>query len=114
MSIVLTEAAKSRIATQMDLSGETVLFFCATSKGCGGNGYQMGFITPEEVEATDLIIDLGESRKFVVDAESMSKLAGTVVDYVEDGLSGSFKFENPNAAGSCGCGNSFHTEQACS
>lgn len=114
MSLIsLTENAKARIVTQMEQAGESTLFFCTTSKGCGGNGYQMGFIDADEIESSDEIIDLGENRKFVVDAKSVLLLAGTVVDWVEDEFSGSFKFNNPNAAGSCGCGSSFHTEQPC-
>lgn len=114
MSLIsLTESAKARIVSQMEASGETTLFFCTTSKGCGGNSYDMGFIDPEEIEPTDEVIDMGNDRKFVVDAKSVLTLAGTTVDWVEDGISGSFQFQNPNAAGSCGCGSSFHTEKPC-
>ena len=114
MSLVsLTESAKDRIVSQMKAADENVLFFCTNSKGCGGNGYQMGFIDADEIEASDEVIDLGEERKFVVDAKSVLLLAGTTIDWVEHEFAGSFTFNNPNAAGNCGCGASFHTEQPC-
>lgn len=38
-------------------------------------------------------------------------IVGTVMDYVEDELSAEFVFHNPNATGTCGCGESFTTKE---
>lgn len=113
-TVSLTERAKERIASLMETNNENTLFFCVNSKGCGGNGYQLGFIERDEVETSDDIIDLGDDRLFVVDNGSAALLLGTVVDWQDQGVGGSFTFSNPQAAGSCGCGSSFHTEKACS
>lgn len=43
----------------------------------------------------------------VVDAQSWASLDGLALDYSEDLMGGGFRFNNPNAATSCGCGNSF-------
>ncbi|MBD3880872.1 iron-sulfur cluster assembly accessory protein [Phormidium tenue FACHB-886] len=43
----------------------------------------------------------------VVDAQSWAYLDGLALDYSEDLMGGGFRFNNPNAAASCGCGNSF-------
>jgi iron-sulfur cluster assembly accessory protein len=45
--------------------------------------------------------------EIVVDAESLQYLKGLKLDYTEDLMGGGFRFHNPNAVQSCGCGNSF-------
>ena len=49
----------------------------------------------------------GTKEKIIVDKNSLRYLVGTELDFVRDGLNSSFKFNNPNAAESCGCGESF-------
>jgi iron-sulfur cluster assembly protein len=49
----------------------------------------------------------GESLKCVVDAKSMLYLYGLELDYSTELIGGGFKFFNPNAEESCGCGSSF-------
>ena len=46
--------------------------------------------------------------KVFIDPKSMVYLDGTQVDFAKEGLQEGFKFENPNAKESCGCGESFH------
>lgn len=74
--------------------------------GCSGHEYALGFTaTPE---SGDIVYEI-DGLKLFVDAESVDKLGGTVLDYV-DGLYGAgLKFQNPNAVHSCGCGTSFST-----
>ncbi|XHX77600.1 MAG: HesB/IscA family protein [Stenomitos frigidus ULC029] len=43
----------------------------------------------------------------VVDAKSLTAVNGLTIDYSEDLMGGAFRFHNPNATQSCGCGNSF-------
>jgi iron-sulfur cluster assembly protein len=73
--------------------------------GCSGFQYQMSL--DKQPAADDQVIEQDGLRVFV-DTRSMLYLNGTTIDYV-DGLSGSgFKFDNPNARGTCGCGESFY------
>jgi iron-sulfur cluster assembly protein len=44
----------------------------------------------------------------VVDPESVELINGTEIDFIEEGFNQVFKFKNPNAAGECGCGESFN------
>lgn len=72
--------------------------------GCSGLKYAMRL--EEHAEAEDQIVEFG-GVNILVDSNSAAMLIGVTVDYVE-GMEGSgFKFENPNATGSCGCGKSF-------
>jgi len=72
--------------------------------GCSGFQYQMTL--DKEPHVDDKILDV-DGLKVYVDAGSLLYLNGTKVDYV-DGMNGSgFKFDNPNAKPSCGCGETF-------
>ncbi len=72
--------------------------------GCSGFEYALDF--EDEVRDTDLVYDQ-EGLKVIVDPVSARYLAGTEIDY-SLGMSGAgFKFNNPNAVGTCGCGSSF-------
>jgi iron-sulfur cluster assembly accessory protein len=72
--------------------------------GCSGLEYALDF----EVEAreNDHIIEYDGLRVFV-DPVSARYLQGTQIDYVMGATGAGFKFDNPNASGSCGCGSSF-------
>jgi iron-sulfur cluster insertion protein len=71
--------------------------------GCSGFQYQLKFDTEKE---GDRVFVAGDVRVFV-DENAMPYIAGTTLDYVE-GLHGAgFKFDNPRAARTCGCGSSF-------
>jgi iron-sulfur cluster assembly protein len=72
--------------------------------GCSGLTYTLGF-DAEPREGDSVIEEL--SVKLFVDGKSMFYLLGTELDF-SDGLNGKgFVFNNPNAAKTCGCGNSF-------
>ena len=75
--------------------------------GCAGLNYGMavGFVKPD-----DFVVET-DGRRIVVDPKSMSLLNGMQVDYYETIQSSGFKFNNPNAVASCGCGLSFKTAQ---
>lgn len=72
--------------------------------GCSGFSYEMGF--DDETEDSDRMIESGGVR-VAIDELSYTYLDGAVLDF-KDGLNGKgFAIENPNATGSCGCGQSF-------
>ena len=71
--------------------------------GCSGYQYELAFDTPRE---GDKVIEQ-EGIRVVVDPKSFLFLAGTEIDYQEGLMGGGFAIKNPNAKGSCGCGQSF-------
>ena len=103
--ITLTPEAISKVKSILaERKEESGLRIAVVGGGCSGFQYQMTL--GKEPKADDKIIDMDGLRVFV-DTRSLLYLNGTTVDYV-DGLSGSgFKFDNPNAKASCGCGESF-------
>lgn len=72
--------------------------------GCSGFKYTMRL--EENPGAADQLIDCG-GVTLLVDENSAQMLDGVTVDFVENLEGSGFKFENPNATGTCGCGNSF-------
>ena len=81
------------------------------SGGCSGMSYVMDFTTIDDInkEGDDDMIDTYEDDKIqcVVDCKSMLYLYGLQLDYSTALIGGGFKFYNPNAEESCGCGSSF-------
>jgi iron-sulfur cluster assembly protein len=72
--------------------------------GCSGFTYYLDFIYEKDVKDRELE---SEGVKIYIDSKSYLYLIGTEIDYL-DGLSGKgFKFVNPNAKRTCGCGESF-------
>ena len=72
--------------------------------GCSGISYTLGF--DSEVKEKDKVFDI-EGIQVVVDMKSLLYLGGTTLTYEESMMGGGFRFENPNAKRTCGCGSSF-------
>ncbi len=104
--VTLTPVAISKVKAILAERGEEAgLRISVVGGGCSGFQYQMTL--DKEAGEDDRVIELDGLRVFV-DNRSLMYLNGTKVDYVDD-LSGSgFKFENPNARSTCGCGESFN------
>lgn len=93
---------------QKDPNAFMVLRMGVRNGGCSGLSYVMDFSTEEEIQEDDEIDEYAQEKlKCVVDAKSMLYLYGLELDYSEELIGGGFKFFNPNAEESCGCGSSF-------
>ena len=84
--------------------GEQALRVSVVGGGCSGFSYQMDFA--EAPLDGDSLIEF-EGLRVVVDAASALHLSGTQIDYVNSLSGGGFKFQNPKATQTCGCGSSF-------
>jgi iron-sulfur cluster insertion protein len=104
--IVLTDQAVQKVRTAMKREGagpDKALRLGVVGGGCSGFSYTMGFDDPKSDDAVFTFEDV----KVVIDPASREYLDGTIIDYVT-GLHGAgFKFENPKATRTCGCGSSF-------
>jgi iron-sulfur cluster assembly protein len=79
--------------------------------GCSQYYYCLEFVS--NLEAGDQLTEVAELT-VAVRADSLPYIDGVAIDYSEDLMGGGFRFNNPNAVQSCGCGNSFavHTMAA--
>jgi len=104
--IKLTDKAVQEIK-RLQGSESSSLRVMVVGGGCSGMSYKLGFETTPPTE-NDKVFEQ-DGIKVVVDKKSLLFVSGTELNF-SDGLNGTgFTFENPNAARSCGCGNSFST-----
>ena len=104
--IQLTAAAIEAVQKAIEAEGEAGDGLRVSVIGGGCSGYQYNLDFEKEPRPDDTVIALGVVRVFI-DPISAGYLRGTVIDYVS-GLNGTgFKFNNPNAVRTCGCGSSF-------
>jgi len=105
MSITVTENAAKQIEKQLKQRGSGIGLKLGTKvSGCSGFSYTIDYA---DDKAEDDVVFEQSGVKVVVKNEDMDKLDGLVLDYVKNGLNAAFKFNNPNATGECGCGESF-------
>ena len=92
-----------RLAQEQGLEG-VALRVGVTGGGCSGLQYAMNF--DKQISETDQKFE-HEGVTVVCDPKSLLYLSGITIDYTTDMMGGGFKFINPNAERSCGCGMSF-------
>ena len=103
--IQLTSGAISEVKRLLEKQGKPGfgLRVGVQGGGCSGLSYKLGF---DGEHKGDHVLEV-DGIKVFIDPKSELYLEGTMLDFV-DGLEGSgFKFLNPNAKKSCGCGESF-------
>lgn len=103
--IQLTDNAAARIHG-LKKQQDADLFLRLSVNGGGCSGFQYTF-TLDTIKTMDDIIFEHKDAQVVVDNISLSLLEGAIIDFEEDMASSKFVIKNPNAASSCGCGNSF-------
>jgi iron-sulfur cluster assembly protein len=105
-AITLTDSAIKEVKRLINVQGITEggLRLGVKGGGCSGLSYTITF--DEKIGQYDQVYDF-DGVKVIVDAKSAIYLQGTQLDYQKDLMSGSFKFVNPNANKTCGCGESF-------
>jgi iron-sulfur cluster assembly protein len=105
--IQLTDRAKKeirRILEDQKMSDNTALRVGVKGGGCSGFSYTLGF--DDQISEVDQLNEI-EGVKVVCDPKSFLYLNGTEIDFEDNLMGRGFKFGNPNAAKSCGCGESF-------
>jgi iron-sulfur cluster assembly protein len=105
-AVKLTEAAVERIARLMAQAPEGAIGVKLSTprRGCSGLAYSVDYVT--EANAFDERIET-PGGLFFIDGASVLYLIGSTMNWQEDDFTAGFVFENPNAKGSCGCGESF-------
>lgn len=104
--ITLTDDANTRIADLMSRApaGTVGVRLSTPRRGCSGLAYSLDYVA--EPKPGDETLETPGGTLYV-DGGSLLYLIGSRMDWVEDDFTAGFVFENPNARGSCGCGESF-------
>lgn len=107
MAVTLAPAALDRIRGYLASAPAALgLRFGVKKTGCSGWGYVADLA--KEERADDTVFDV-QGVRIYVDAESLSLVDGTEIDFLKQGLNEQFVFRNPNVTAECGCGESFTT-----
>jgi iron-sulfur cluster assembly accessory protein len=105
--VLLSETAAGEVRRYIEEQGATESAGLRVGVLPGGcSGFQYGLNIEDEPGEDDLIFESQGIRLFV-DPFSVQYLNGTEIDYVSTFQGSGFTFNNPNAAGGCGCGSSF-------
>jgi iron-sulfur cluster assembly accessory protein len=106
-SVLLTDPAAAKVKSLIAQEGRSdlALRIAVQPGGCSGLRYQLFF--DERTLDGDISVDF-DGVKVVVDRMSTPYLAGATVDFVDTIEKQGFTIDNPNAGGSCACGESFH------
>src|SRR5690349_8735296 len=105
-SVSLSESAARRVAELKRQENLTGAFLRLAVSGGGCSGFQYGFSFDDQRQEDDSVFER-DGVQLVIDAASLDLVKGAEIDFVEDMMGASFQVKNPNAASSCGCGNSF-------
>ena len=105
-ALILTPSAEARIAALMTEApdGAVGVKLSTPRRGCSGLAYSVDYVTDPDPLDEKIATPGGD---FYVDAGSVLYLIGSTMDWAEDDFAAGFVFQNPNAKGSCGCGESF-------
>ena len=105
-AVILTPGAEARVAKLMSEAPEGAIGVKLSTprRGCSGLAYSVDYVS-----AADRFDERIETPggPFFIDGASVLYLVGSTMDWVEDDFAAGFVFANPNAKGSCGCGESF-------
>ena len=74
--------------------------------GCSGYAYVLDSVS--EMQTNDLQIDMGNGLLLLVADDAVPLVRDTQIDYVQVGINGEIRFNNPNVVNECGCGESFN------
>jgi iron-sulfur cluster assembly accessory protein len=105
--VILTEAAASKVKTLLEQEGrdDLALRVAVQPGGCSGLRYQLFF---DDRSLDGDAVHGYDGFSVVVDRMSVPYLGGATIDFVDTIEKQGFTIDNPNAQGSCACGDSFH------
>ncbi|HEX6377116.1 MAG TPA: iron-sulfur cluster assembly accessory protein [Allosphingosinicella sp.] len=105
-ALSLTAAAEARVAELMARAPEGTIGVKLSTprRGCSGLAYSVDYVAA--ADPMDERIDT-PAGPFFIDGGSILYLIGSTMDWQEDDFAAGFVFDNPNAKGQCGCGESF-------
>ena len=105
-AVALTAAAQARVAALMAQAPADAIGVKLSTprRGCSGLAYSVDYVNAASPMDERIVTPGGT---LFIDGASVLYLIGSTMDWVEDDFQAGFTFANPNAKGTCGCGESF-------
>ncbi len=104
--VSVSASAARRLAEIIAAEGSAGMVLRVAVSGGGCSGFQYGFTLDDTLQDDDVVIER-DGVRVAIDSVSIDLLAGAEIDFVDELAGAAFRIRNPNAASSCGCGNSF-------
>ena len=106
-AVILSQPAALKVKALLDQEGraDVKLRIAVQPGGCSGLRYQLFF---DERSLDGDVVEDFDGVGVVVDRMSVPYLGGATIDFVDTIEKQGFTIDNPNASGSCACGDSFH------
>ncbi|TSA40773.1 MAG: iron-sulfur cluster assembly accessory protein [Methylococcaceae bacterium] len=105
MPVTLTENAAKQVKKQLANRGKGIGLKLGVKKsGCSGYSYIIDYA--DTVNENDFSYQ-SFGINIIVPSDEIQFIDGMELDYCKEGINEAFKFNNPNAVGTCGCGESF-------
>ena len=112
MTVTLTEKAESHLqaflVNSANGANDNTKGIRISVKDGGCSGYEYGMDITSKPKPDDLVFEQGQVTLYI-EPKSAPLLEGVVIDFVDGVMDSGFKFTNPNATDTCGCGKSFKT-----
>jgi len=105
VNLSFSEKAQKHIEKELAKRNALGLRLSVEKSGCSGLRYRLGFAEESNQQDTKVLID--DKFTVFIGEDVQAYVNGIHVDFVTEGLNSSFQFSNPNASGTCGCGESF-------
>lgn|SRR5690554_2673114 len=109
-AVTMTESAQRYFTAKLAEKPGCIIRFSTKLSGCTGFAYVLDYA--EAPQEDDLLVDISGEIRLAVAQEALNVLRHTEIDYVKEGINGIVKFNNPNVADECGCGESFSVKSA--
>lgn len=104
--VTVTDAAKLHFKKMLASASDKRIRLSTKVSGCSGYAYVLEAV--EEAKENDLSVDLGDGLSILVADDAIGLVRDTEIDYVQVGINGEIRFNNPNVVSECGCGESFN------
>ncbi|AWL12710.1 Iron-sulfur cluster assembly 1 like protein, mitochondrial [Saliniradius amylolyticus] len=104
--VSLTEAAIRHFEGKLNSHPDKIIRLSTKVSGCTGYAYVLDFA--DTAEEGDTKIAISDKLTLAVEAKAVDLVRNTEIDYVQEGVNGVVKFNNPNVVDECGCGESFN------
>lgn len=104
--ITLTPSAIAHFESALEHKPNMLIRLSTKVSGCTGYAYVLDFAA--SAAESDELVKINPKLTVAVAKDAVSLVRNTEIDYVKEGINGVIKYNNPNVANECGCGESFN------